>query len=131
MNHLPYKNERGYVNRVNAKSLPIHGIARGIDIRIRQWRGNVNIIVARLDDQKFYLGINFLDRAKAFIVPYSNTLLTADNKQLHAIPIKWEAQKERVFSTLRFLRKEEPDYLVALKIDEVPTFVMPTTPRES
>jgi len=32
--HLPYKKERGNVKGVNAKSLPIHGVARGADIRI-------------------------------------------------------------------------------------------------
>ena len=31
---LPYKKERGYVKEVNAKSLPIHGIARDADIQI-------------------------------------------------------------------------------------------------
>jgi len=30
--HLPYKKERGYVKGVNAKSLPIHEVARGADI---------------------------------------------------------------------------------------------------
>ena len=32
--HLLYKKKRGYVKGVNAKSLPIHGIARGTDIQI-------------------------------------------------------------------------------------------------
>jgi len=48
--HLPYKRERGYVKGVNAKSLPIHGVARGADIQIGPWKGKVDITVAPLDD---------------------------------------------------------------------------------
>jgi len=32
--HLPYKKEKCYVKGLNAKSLPIHGVAHGADIRI-------------------------------------------------------------------------------------------------
>ena len=60
---------KGYVKGVNAKSLSIHGIARDTDIQIGPWKGMVDITVAPLDDQKFYLGIDFLDRAKASPVP--------------------------------------------------------------
>ena len=72
--HLPYKKERGYVKGVNAKSLPIHGVARGADIQIGPWKGKVDITVAPLDDRKFYLGMDFLDKARASIVPHASTL---------------------------------------------------------
>ena len=36
--HLSYKKERGYVKGVNAKSLPIHGIAQGTYIQIGPWK---------------------------------------------------------------------------------------------
>ncbi|KAJ8748649.1 hypothetical protein K2173_008094 [Erythroxylum novogranatense] len=35
---LPYKKEKGYVKGVNAKKLPIEGVAHGIAIRISQWQ---------------------------------------------------------------------------------------------
>jgi len=66
--HLSYKKERGYVKGVNAKSLPIHGVARGADIRIGPWKGKIDITIAPLDDRKFYLRMDFLDTARAFIV---------------------------------------------------------------
>lgn len=38
----------------NAKSLPIHGVARGTPIQIGQWKGKVNINVAPLDDKVLF-----------------------------------------------------------------------------
>ena len=60
---LPYKKKRGYVKGFRAKNLPIHGITRGTDIRIGPWKGRIDITVLPLDDQKFYLGMDFFDRA--------------------------------------------------------------------
>jgi len=96
---LSYKKERSYVKGVNAKSLPIHGVGLGTDIQIGPWRGKVDKTVTPLDDQKFYLGMNFLDRAKAFIFSYATTLFIADG-QVHANPMRCGAEKERVLPAL-------------------------------
>ena len=45
---LPHKKEKGYVKGVNAKSLPIHRVACGVEIRIGSWKGKVDITVALL-----------------------------------------------------------------------------------
>jgi len=82
------KKVKGYVRGVNAKRLPIHGFACGADIRVRLWTGKVNIIAAPLDDRKFYLGMDFLERAKDFMVPYGNTLFSTTNGQLHEISMR-------------------------------------------
>ena len=71
---LSYTKEKGFVKGLNARSLPIECITRGALIQIGQWRGKADITVAPLDDKKFYLGINFLNMAKAFLVPYTNTM---------------------------------------------------------
>ena len=76
---LPYKKEKGYVKGVNVKSFPIHGVARGANIQVGSWRDKVDITVASLDDRKFYLGMNFLYKAKAIIVPDASTLFIMDN----------------------------------------------------
>jgi len=103
--------------------LPIHGIARDADIQIGPWKGKVDITVAPLDDRKIYLGMDFLDRAKAFIVPYaSNLFITADG-QVHSIPMRREAKKERMLPALRFSKDKEPDYLATLKRDARPMCV--------
>jgi len=54
-------------------------LARGTDIRIGLWKSKVDITIAPLDDRKFYLGMDFLDSAKTFIVPYANTLFITGN----------------------------------------------------
>jgi len=129
--HLPYKKERGYVQGFNAKSLPIHGVARGADIRIGPWKGKIDITVAPLDDQKFYLVMDFLDKARTFIVPHANTLFIMADGQAHAIPMKRNAEKERVLSALQFSIQQEPGYLAAFKRDEGPMCIKATTqPRK-
>jgi len=52
---LSYIKEGKYVKGVNARSLPIHGVARGTPIQIGQKKGKVDITVAPLNDKKFYL----------------------------------------------------------------------------
>ena len=98
--HLPYKKERGYVKGVNTKSLPIHVAARGTDIRIRPCKGKINITIACLYDRNFYLGMNFLDRAKPSIVLYANTLFITTTGQAHLILMRWDSKKERVLPAL-------------------------------
>jgi len=72
---------------VNAKSLSIHGVARGTDIQVGPWTCKVGITVVPLDDRKFYLAMDFLDKAKVVIVPHASNLFIADNGQDHAILI--------------------------------------------
>ena len=74
------KKEKDYVKEVNAKSLLIYRVARGTDSQVVSWRGKVDIIIGSLDDRKFYMGMDFLDKAKVIIVPYANTLFITDNK---------------------------------------------------
>jgi len=63
------------VKGVNAKSLPIHGVARGTPIQISQRNGKVDITGSALDDKKFYLGIDFLDAVKEHLVSYTDTFV--------------------------------------------------------
>ena len=92
---LPYKKEKGYIKGVNVKSLIIHGVARGTDIYVGPWRGKVDKTIAPLHNQKFYMGMDFLDTTKAVIVPHVSTLLITNNGQAHAISMRWKAEKRR------------------------------------
>jgi len=94
-------------------------------------KGKVNITVTPFDYQKFYLGMDFLDRAKDFIVPHANTLFIMGDGQTQAIPMRREAKEERELSALQFSRNGELGYLATLKRDEGSTCVMPRTiPRK-
>jgi len=69
-----YTKEKGFVKGFNARSLTIEGVARGALIQISRWYGKVDITSTPLDGKKFYLGIDFLDMVKAFLVPYTNNI---------------------------------------------------------
>ena len=69
---LPYKKKKGYVKGDNAQSLPIHGVAQGTDIQVGPWRGKSDITFAPLNNRKFYMGLEFLDKAKGIIVPHAH-----------------------------------------------------------
>jgi len=52
---LSYTKEKGYVMGVNARSLPIEGVARGALIQIGQWKAKADVTIAPLDDKKFFI----------------------------------------------------------------------------
>ena len=114
---LPYEKERGYIKGVNAKRLPIVGMARGTNIRIGQWRGKVDITIAPIDDQRFYLGMDFLDMVKAFLVPYTNTMCIMENGQPCMVPIKRELSQDMMVSAIQLskgVKRKEPTFLATL-----------------
>ena len=118
---LSYTKEKGYVKGVNAKSLPIEGVARGALVQIGQWKGKADITVAPLDDKKFYLGIDFLDTVKAFLVPYANTMCIMETGKPCVVPVKREINEQNMISALQLskgVKKNEPTYLATLKLDE-------------
>ena len=120
---LSYTKEKGFVNGVNARSLPIAGIARDAPIQIGQWKGKADITVAPLDDKKFYLGINFLDEVKAFLEPYTDTMCIMETGEPCVVPVKRELSEGQMLSTLQVskgVRKNEPTFLATLKIGEEP-----------
>jgi len=72
--------------------------------------------------------MDFLDKARAFIVPYASTLFIMVDGQAHAIPMKRDAEKERVLPALQFSINREPGHLAALKRDKGPMCIKATTP---
>ena len=59
---LSYTKEKGFVKGVNARSLPIEGVAWGALIQIGQWKGKADITVAPSYDKKFIWALIFLTR---------------------------------------------------------------------
>jgi len=75
---LSYKKEKGNFKGVNTKSTLIDGVACTADIQIGPWKGKVDITATPLEDRKFYFGMDFLNKARCFIVPYASTLYIMD-----------------------------------------------------
>jgi len=99
----------------------IEGVARGVLIQIGRWKGKADITVAPLDDKKFYLGIDFLDTVKAFLVPYSNTMCTMETGKPCVVPVKREINEQNMLSALQLskgVKKNEPTFLATLKLDD-------------
>ena len=97
---LSYTKEKGFVKGVNARSLPIECVAWGALIEIGQWQGKVDITVVLLDDKKFYLGIDFLDMVKTFLVSYTNTMCILEEGQPCIVLVKREIDEGKMFFAL-------------------------------
>ena len=104
--NLSYKKERDYVEGVKVKGIPIYRVAQDAGIRVRPWRGKVDISVGPLDERKFYLRMDFLDIAKAIIVSLATCSSQAMGKS-YAIPMRREVEKEMVLSSVRFTKSLE------------------------
>jgi len=84
-------------------------------------KGNVDSTVAPLDDKKFYLGIDFLDTMKAFLMPHTNSMCIMETGQPRVIPVKREVNKSKMLSALQVskgFKKKEPTFLATLKMEE-------------
>ena len=55
-------------------TLSTYHVDHAAQIQISQWKGKADITIAPLDDKKFYLGIDFFNMVKAFLMPYTNTM---------------------------------------------------------
>ena len=87
----------------------------------------MDITVAPLDDWKFFLGMDFVNNAKAIIVPYASTFFIMGNGQAHAIAMRSEAEKGKILISLCSMDSKEVGHLYALKRDEGPMSVVPPT----
>jgi len=119
---LSYTKEKGFAKGVNVRSLPIEGVTQGAFIQIGQWQGKANSIIAPLDDKKFYLGNDFLNMVKTFLVPYANTMCIMEKGQPCVVPVKREIGegKIKMLSTLQHtkgIKKKESTFL-AHKLDQ-------------
>ena len=115
----PISKRGGYVKGVNARSLPIHGVAHGTPIQIGQWKGKIDITVAPLDDKKFFLGIDFLDAVKAHLVPYTDNLCIMETGQPCNVPMKRGIDEGNMLSALQLSKgpkRKEPTFLAIITV---------------
>ncbi|PKI57070.1 hypothetical protein CRG98_022574, partial [Punica granatum] len=69
---------RGRLKTVNSEEVPTCRVAKDMDIRIGQWSGNETIEVIPLDDYDFVIGMDFLDRINALLVPFVDCICVLD-----------------------------------------------------
>lgn len=61
------------------------GVSWGVELQIGKWKGKEDFKVIHLDDYDFALGLNFLDKIKACIFPFSNWIHIFDDLQSQCI----------------------------------------------
>ncbi|KAF2315578.1 hypothetical protein GH714_040087 [Hevea brasiliensis] len=118
---LPYEKVHGLVKGVTAKSMPIYEVARDVDLQIGQWHGKVDVTTAPLNEKQLYLGIDFLRKVQAPLVPYVDTIYILQHRQPYYMPIKREYSGGNVILAMQLskgLKRNEPTFLVAFKDDE-------------
>ena len=112
----------GFIKTVNSEQTPIAGVAKGVKLEIGGWIGKETIKVIPLDDFDFVIGLSFLDRIKAFPVPFANSLLILDPSHPCLVPVNREAGiGAKMLSAIQFskgVHKVRPTYLATLVHDE-------------
>ena len=62
----------GTIKAVNSSPTLIDGVAHKVDVSIGEWHGQENLTVVTMDDFNVVLGLEFLDKMKAVLVPYQH-----------------------------------------------------------
>ncbi|GJY14836.1 putative nucleotidyltransferase, ribonuclease H [Tanacetum coccineum] len=63
---------------VNSPAKAIHGVAKDVRAKIGEWEGTIDLSVVPMDDFKVVLGLEFLDKVRAFPMPFANSLCILD-----------------------------------------------------
>ncbi|KAH1082109.1 hypothetical protein J1N35_021870 [Gossypium stocksii] len=69
------------IKTINSKEVLTVGITQGIELQIGQWKGKKGFEVIHLDDYDFVLGLNFLDKINALLVPFTSCICILDVRQ--------------------------------------------------
>ena len=71
-----------------------------MDVSIGEWHGQENLTIITMDDFDVVLGLEFLDKVKAVMVPYTNTMCILKGKAC-TNPIKQENVSSKMLSGLQ------------------------------
>ncbi|TYJ96993.1 gag-asp_proteas domain-containing protein [Cucumis melo var. makuwa] len=60
---------------INFKALPIMGISKKSSLKLGKWRGDVYLVMIRIDDFNMLLGIEFLLKHKVIPMPLAQCMV--------------------------------------------------------
>ncbi|GFY85964.1 carbohydrate-binding protein [Actinidia rufa] len=104
---LQLKEEQGWIKAVNTEARPIYGVARDVRLYIGDWCGQVDFTVVPMNDYPIVLGMEFLDRVRAFPIPFAETMCIMGEGSACTVPLAREALlKSKTLSAMQ-LSKEE------------------------
>jgi len=117
---LGFKISKGGGTAVNSSPTPIDGVAHKVNVSIGEWHGQENLTVVTMDDFDMVLGLKFLDKVKAVLVPYTNTMCILEGKAC-TVQIKQENVSSKMLLTLQTskrVRRHEPTFFATIKVEE-------------
>ncbi|KAL9255314.1 RNA-directed DNA polymerase-like protein [Drosera capensis] len=118
---LRFDNEKGMLKTVNSEAKPIHGVAHDVRLCIGQWEGTIDLSVVSMDDHPLVLGMEFLDKIKAFPIPFANAMCIAKEDGAYMIPVVRREARIKTISAMQLskgVKHGEPTYLATLKLDD-------------
>ncbi|XP_059654537.1 uncharacterized protein LOC132301286 [Cornus florida] len=129
---LKYSKEGGSMKAVNSAAKAIHGMAHGVQVCIGEWGGHIDLLVVPMDDFKLVLGLEFLDKVRAFPIPFANTMCIMEGNTACMVPVERGAKLEaQALSAMQFkkgFKKGETSYLATLL--ETPDDELVPSPQE-
>lgn len=94
--------EGGTIKAMNSGVRPISGVARNVTAKIGEWVGTVDLSVIPMDDFKLVLGMEFMDKVKAFLMPFANSLCILNGGRTSMVPTERSAKVEtKMFSVMQ------------------------------
>ncbi|KAM2040023.1 hypothetical protein ACFX1T_013414 [Malus domestica] len=115
--------EPGSVKTVNSAATPIVGVARNVHVDIGTWKGTIDFTVVKMDDYGVVIGLEFMDKVRAFPIPFYNIFcILADGRQPCLVPLERQAKKcTQHLSAIQFAKswkKGEATFLATLMLNE-------------
>ncbi|KAA0041284.1 uncharacterized protein E6C27_scaffold128G002760 [Cucumis melo var. makuwa] len=100
---LKFKEETRTVKVVNAKEQVIHGIAKGVLVKIGDWQKRLDFSILPMDDFHIVLGLGFFDKVVTLIDSNQGTLSIIDGL-MTTIPVR-RGKPVKMLSALQFKRE--------------------------
>ncbi|EOY02880.1 Uncharacterized protein TCM_017282 [Theobroma cacao] len=98
----------GWVKTVNSKWVRTKGIAKGIDVQLGEWHWTEDIEVIQMDDYKVVMGLDFLERIQAFLVPHNDCICILGSKgQCIVLVRRGCAQPTKTLSAIQLVEGEQ------------------------
>ncbi|KAL6219285.1 hypothetical protein ACLB2K_007044 [Fragaria x ananassa] len=114
--------ESGSVKAVNTAATPIVGVVHDVEVRIGAWKGRVDFTVVEMDDYGMVIGLEFMDKARAFPIPSSNVFcIVAEGELPCVVPVERQArERTKTLSAMQLAEgwKGESAFLATLKVEE-------------
>ncbi|KAK9665653.1 hypothetical protein RND81_14G126600 [Saponaria officinalis] len=103
---IKYEHESGDLKAVNSASMPIHGVAHGVPLQLKNWKGTVDFTVVTMDDHSVILGLEFI-RATAPVTIEENGAVTIEGRVRVPLVSRKALPNAHKLSTLRAKKSQE------------------------